>query len=573
MSGPRIKTPRPRHAPPSAAAVARSWSVADSATDAARAAGPEKDARRAGVARDTLALAADQDALLDATEVVAAGDTAPGPDGHRIARDGIEARHRSAAALAGELASGRFRPGPARSVTIPKGDGGERVIRVPNQHDRVALRSLAGAVRAAAGPGSLSGFDGPGLGRGAAIAALRHAVRSFEDRGVRPVARTLDVAGCFDHLAHDAVAKAAAKAGLADPFLSALRRAWGFTPGGTGVPQGSPLSPVLCDLALTAKLNAPIAAEFGDRVVAVRYVDDLLLVGGRADVDWAAKGCAARVTQLGAGVRFKPVADRAVDPDDPDAGPAAWLGFELAVRNGRVEVISPGPGLLEEARDRLALLRDDEEHADPDPIAREAASEAGCAGGPPDFVWLGELRNAVAWAGFACASGEDDLADVWRRAERGQALTDRLWALLIDPPPNGSPEPGSGIKVEIAVSSVRLGRDGDGGQLWGWRRAASPGVPAGAGSRLLSSTSRTRALLAAAVDALGRLPDPEPGRPRRVRVRSDAVVSGGTTLDVAEAYARASNENLRRELDLLVRLHGAELVSSASEEQSRNESE
>ena len=552
MSGPRIRPSRPKAAPPADPAVERDWSLRRAAAAAADVPADERDRRAADHARDALAFAADEHMLHDAWAAVAAKRSAPGSDGHRIERDGIEARSRSVAALAGELGTGRVRPGPVRTVTLGKPGGGERVIRVPNQHDRVALRALAAAVRAAVGPGALRGFDGPGLGRSAAVAALRHAVGRFAAAGVAAAARTLDVAGCFDHLPHAAVAKAAAKTGLSDPFLSALKRAWGFGPDGVGIPQGSPLSPVLCDLVLTATLDAPVGNEFGSRVVVIRYVDDLLLVGDRADVDRAAKGCAARLGQLGGGVTFKPSADATVDPADDSPAGAEWMGFGLGVRGGRVAVVSPGDGLLDEARDRLALLRADDRHPDPDlaavDVALAAAAEAGCAGGAPDRAWLTLLSGTLADAGFPEGPAEDELLAAWRAAERRQVLADRLWAMTADPPGRGEPVARRATPVEIAVSAVRADHAGGDGQLWGWRRAGGPGVPAAANARVSASASRTPGVAARRRGRPGAaLPDPDPGEPREVRVFSDRVTAKDAVIDLPEAIGRGGNGDVRRD--------------------------
>ena len=113
--------------------------------------------------------------------------------------------------------------------------------------------------------------------------------------------------------------------------------------------------------------------------------------------------------------------------------------------------------------------------------------------------------------------------------------------------------------VNVAVTSVRVRHGDDGGQLWGWRRAESLNVPAGANARVSASASRTRALLLAAADALTHLPDPAPGETRDVLVFSDRVMVKETVIALPEAFGRGGNGDIRGELALLVRRHGPEL--------------
>jgi hypothetical protein len=76
-----------------------------------------------------------------AMKKVVANKGAPGPDGMAI--EVLRAQWPSIAPrLRGRLLSGRYRPGGIRRAMIPKADGGQRALGIPNVVDRVVMEAV-----------------------------------------------------------------------------------------------------------------------------------------------------------------------------------------------------------------------------------------------------------------------------------------------------------------------------------------------------------------------------------------------------------------------------------------------
>lgn len=211
------------------------------------------------------------DRLWQGWEKVRANNGAGGGDGMTVARF-AEGAHGRIAKLSHELRYGRYQPSPARRVLIPKSNGSTRPLDIPAIADRVVQAAVAITLT----PLLEREFEDSSFayrpGRSVMDAVAR--VAKHRRDGFRWVVDG-DITRYFERIPHDALLNRL-DLSVADPALVDLVGMWleHHDHAGRGVPQGSPLSPLLANLYLDGVDEA--MEQRGMRLV--RFADDFLVL-------------------------------------------------------------------------------------------------------------------------------------------------------------------------------------------------------------------------------------------------------------------------------------------------------
>ena len=218
-----------------------------------------------------------RDNVVNAYQRVKANKGAPGVDGMSVEAFKDHAQQHWSA-IAEKLKAGNYQPGAIRGVNIPKPQGGERQLGIPNVQDRVIQQAIAQILS----PIFEAEFSDHSYGyrpmRGAhnAIEAARNHVLSGKTWVV-----DIDISAFFDEVNHDILmSKISHKIAdkrvlrLISNYLRApIDRQGQRQKRHQGTPQGGPLSPLLANIYLDA-----LDKELERRGLSFcRYADDIVI--------------------------------------------------------------------------------------------------------------------------------------------------------------------------------------------------------------------------------------------------------------------------------------------------------
>lgn len=221
--------------------------------------------------RSLFRIATSYETLWASWEKVRANAGAAGGDGVTVTRFDRQAQTH-VARLSHRLRNGRYEPGPSRRVLVPKKSGGLRPLDIPCVADRIAQGAVAMTLQPILDPTFEDASFAYRPGRSVADAVARVAQHRRDGFGWVVDA---DVTRYFERIPHEALLGRLDLV-VDDPVLVDLVGLWleATMPSGLGVPQGSPLSPLLANFyfdAIDERLE-------GRGLRLVRYADDFLIL-------------------------------------------------------------------------------------------------------------------------------------------------------------------------------------------------------------------------------------------------------------------------------------------------------
>ena len=215
--------------------------------------------------------------LQEAFDAVKRNKGSAGIDGRSITETELHWQQHGAE-IEAKLKAGTYVPSPVLGVKIPKSDGGERLLGIPTVQDRVIQQAIQQILT----PLFDSGFSSSSYGYRPYLSA-HHAIKqaqAYVQEGKTWVV-DIDISAFFDEVNHDILLHLISQKVTDHEVLSLIRKylKTGIMLAGKvecrhkGVPQGSPLSPLLANIYLD-KLDKELEKR---GLSFCRYADDVAI--------------------------------------------------------------------------------------------------------------------------------------------------------------------------------------------------------------------------------------------------------------------------------------------------------
>ena len=271
------------------------------------------------------------------------GGHAIGPDGQSYEDYADRERDSLLAAVSQSLKTERYRPGPERTIRVPKASGvGERPIVLQNISDRVVARAVAQVLQ----PFASRWFQPTTFCCRAESNPRWQALHSAGKRAKnddRWIWTTADIRDAFTKVPHGRLMDVVRQLPLSDKLVRLIQVIID-NPQGKGLRQGNPLSPLLLDLYLDHFLDHPwrvgnLGCPF------IRYVDDfLILSNGVSDADRSFRCLNQRLLAAGLPLKLshgsieEELAVSSVNLAAEGVDFVSWLGYRISAVNPRLQI-------------------------------------------------------------------------------------------------------------------------------------------------------------------------------------------------------------------------------------------
>lgn len=312
-------------------------------TEVSHAAPEPQRGQSAPAVRQTTALGQISETLMEqivedrnmerAWQNVKANRGAPGPDG--ITLDKFFQTFRAQwPGVRQQLLEGTYEPSPARRKSIPKPDGSERHLGIPNVQDRVIQQAILQVLTPIFDPSfsdSSFGFRPKRSAHGAALQVQRHIRAGYRE------CVDMDLSKFFDRVQHDVLLVRVARKVRDKRLLRLIGRHLRagvmvdalLQPSHEGTMQGGPLSPLLANILLD-----DFDKELEHRGLRfVRYADDFLVFAKTSEAAHRVFVSVERYLTR----KLKLVVNRQKSRICPTAG-VEFLGFVFEGYGGQIRV-------------------------------------------------------------------------------------------------------------------------------------------------------------------------------------------------------------------------------------------